>query len=248
MPDLLGPAISRRLCKLKERCSLFVAVSQFIRKKLLAQGFPDDKICVHYIGIDTRSFSPSPAVKRRPTVLFVGRLVEKKGCEYLIRAMQSVQEAAPQAELVVIGDGPLRPSLEKLATSTLRRVKFLGLQTQEQIRDWMNQASVLSAGSGTEPQRVEWMEAASEVKSNSRLGQSGVLSGFQLFAKINCTLAQFGETPVDTPPLRPQFADLAAQGLVITNTAGVVALKLTCPTDPGDELHRPQLQTGQPGR
>ncbi|MFZ0746385.1 MAG: glycosyltransferase [Terracidiphilus sp.] len=148
-----GRRYLRRLCKLKERCSLFVAVSQFIRKKLLAQGFPDDKICVHYIGIDTRSFSPSPAVKRRPTVLFVGRLVEKKGCEYLIRAMQSVQEAAPQAELVVIGDGPLRPSLEKLATSTLRRVKFLGLQTQEQIRDWMNQASVLStpsvvAGSG----------------------------------------------------------------------------------------------------
>jgi hypothetical protein len=85
----------------------------------------------------------------------------------------------------------------------------------------------------TEPQRVEWMEAASEVKSNSRLGQNGALSGFQLFAKINCTLTQFGETPVDTPPLRPQFADLAVQNLVITNTAGVVALKLTCPTDPG---------------
>jgi hypothetical protein len=39
---------------------------------------------------------------------------------------------------------------------------------------------------------------------------------------------------VETPPIRPQFPDLAAQNLVITNTAGVVALKLTCPTDPGD--------------
>ena len=86
----------------------------------------------------------------------------------------------------------------------------------------------------TEPQRVEWMEAASAVKSNSRLGQSGALSGFQLFAKINCTLAQFGGAPVDTPPLRPQFADLAPQNLVITNTGGVVALKLGCPTDPGE--------------
>ena len=87
----------------------------------------------------------------------------------------------------------------------------------------------------TEPQRVEWMEAATAVKSTSRLGQSGALSGFQLFAKINCTLAQFGQDQVDTPPLRPQFADLAPQNLVITNTVGVIALKLTCLGDPGED-------------
>ena len=86
----------------------------------------------------------------------------------------------------------------------------------------------------TEPQRAEWMAAASAVKSTSRLGQSGALSGFQLFTKINCTLAQFGGAPVDTPPLRPQFPDLAVQDLVITNTGGTIALSLTCPTDPGD--------------
>jgi hypothetical protein len=77
------------------------------------------------------------------------------------------------------------------------------------------------------------MAAASAVMSTSRLGQSGTLSGFQLFAKINCTLAQLGQEQVDTPPLRSQFADLAPQDLVITNMGGVVALKLTCPTDPG---------------
>ncbi len=86
----------------------------------------------------------------------------------------------------------------------------------------------------TETQRAEWMAAATAVKSTSRLGQSGALSGFQLFTKINCTLAQFGQTSVTTPPLRPEFPDLAPQGLAITNTGGVVALKLTCPTDPGD--------------
>ena len=86
----------------------------------------------------------------------------------------------------------------------------------------------------TETQRAEWMAAATAVKSTSRLGQNGALSGFQLFTKINCTLVQFGQVQVETPPTRPQFADLAVQNLVITNTAGVVALKLTCPTDPGD--------------
>ena len=85
-----------------------------------------------------------------------------------------------------------------------------------------------------EVQRAAWMAAAKEAKSNSRLGQSGALSGFQLFAKINCTLAQFGQEQVDAPPAHPQFPDLAPTNLVITNTGGVIALKLTCPADPGE--------------
>jgi hypothetical protein len=85
-----------------------------------------------------------------------------------------------------------------------------------------------------EIQRTAWVAAAKETKSNSRLGQSGALSGFQLFAKINCTLAQFGQEQVDAPPARPQFPDLAPASLAITNTGGVIALKLACPTSPGD--------------
>ena len=85
-----------------------------------------------------------------------------------------------------------------------------------------------------EAQRAAWMAAAKEAKSTTRLGQNGTLSGFQLFAKINCTLAQFGQDQVDAPPAQPQFPDLAPQGLVITNTAGAIALKLTCPANPGE--------------
>ncbi len=86
----------------------------------------------------------------------------------------------------------------------------------------------------TETQRAEWMAAATAVKSTSRLGQNGALSGFQLFTKINCTLAQFGQADVQTPPLRPQFPDLVPQNLVIPTKGGAVALQLTCPTDPGE--------------
>jgi hypothetical protein len=39
---------------------------------------------------------------------------------------------------------------------------------------------------------------------------------------------------VDAPPARPQFPALAPQNLVITNTGGVIALKLTCPANPGE--------------
>jgi hypothetical protein len=85
----------------------------------------------------------------------------------------------------------------------------------------------------TEPQRAAWMAAAEDAMSNPRLNQNGKLSGFLLYTKINCTLAQFGQPTVVAPPERPQFPDLAPQNLTITNTGGVIALKLTCPTDPG---------------
>jgi hypothetical protein len=84
-----------------------------------------------------------------------------------------------------------------------------------------------------ETQRAAWIAAAQNYKTHARLGQSGPLTGAQFFNKINCTLALFGQDQVDAPPAPPQFPDLAPQGLVITNTAGVVALKLTCPTNPG---------------
>jgi hypothetical protein len=95
--------------------------------------------------------------------------------------------------------------------------------------------SRVSAGwrSLQEAQRAAWMAAADEVKSNSRLGQNGTLSGFLLFTKINCTLARFGQAQVDAPPARPQFPAMAPTGLVITNTGGTIALKLTCPASPG---------------
>ena len=86
----------------------------------------------------------------------------------------------------------------------------------------------------TEAQRVAWVAAAKEAKSSTRLGQNGTLSGFLLFTKINCTLAQFGQEQVTAPPAQPQFPDLAPQNLSITNTAGAIALKLTCPTSPGE--------------
>jgi glycosyltransferase involved in cell wall biosynthesis len=139
----------RRRETLKHEGKLFIAVSQFIRRKLLEQGFPSDKIVVHYIGVDTKAFQPDLAVRREPTVLFVGRLTEKKGCEYLIRAMSRVQATMPEVQLIVVGDGPLRAELEGLAARLLRRYKFVGMQPSRVVRSWMNRARLLCAPSVT---------------------------------------------------------------------------------------------------
>ena len=119
-----------------------IAVSQFIRDQLLLRGGVADKIVVHYIGIDRQVFCPQVDQIREPIVLFVGRLVEKKGGEYLVRAMAAVQRQLPMVRLVVIGDGPLRSHLQTLADQLAVRVTFLGKQSPEQVRHWMNRAQV----------------------------------------------------------------------------------------------------------
>ena len=134
---------------LKHEAQLFIAVSKYIKAKLLEQGFPQNKIVVHYIGVDTEIFQPDPTVLREPIVLFVGRLVDKKGCQYLIRAMAQVQAAMPDVELVIIGDGPLKRDLEKLSAKSLRRYRFLGAQPHHIVRSWMNRALLLGAPSVT---------------------------------------------------------------------------------------------------
>lgn len=139
----------RRRDALKQKVQQFIAVSQFIKDRLVQQGFPESKILVHYIGVDVDQFQPDLSLPRRPVVLFVGRLTEKKGCEYLIRAMAQVQTNYPDAKLVVIGDGTLRRDLEAQAQASLKSYKFLGMQPPEIVREWMNKSLVLAAPSVT---------------------------------------------------------------------------------------------------
>jgi glycosyltransferase involved in cell wall biosynthesis len=132
----------RRREALKDEAHLFIAVSDFIKNRLIEQGFSEDKICVHYIGVDTEIFQPDAAITREPVVLFVGRLTEKKGCKYLIQAMAQVQSSLKDAKLVIIGDGNLYVELRALAEKTLQNYEFLGLQPPDVVKAWMNKASV----------------------------------------------------------------------------------------------------------
>ena len=137
----------RRRKALEAGSALLIAVSNFIRSELIRQGFSAEKILTHYVGVDTELFSPDSAISREPIVLFTGRLAEKKGCEYLIRAMAKVQETASDAKLVIIGDGPLRGELERIAAGCLRHYRFLGFQPQEVVKQWMNKARLFGAPS-----------------------------------------------------------------------------------------------------
>lgn len=63
--------------------------------------------------------------------------------------MSSVQTVNPEIELVIIGDGPLRSTLEKLAEELLCKYRFLGVQSPKDVHAWMNRALVFSVPSIT---------------------------------------------------------------------------------------------------
>jgi glycosyltransferase involved in cell wall biosynthesis len=99
-----------------------------------------DKCVVIPFGIDVDRLKPTAVIDGkaadiavrfpRPRVLFVGRLVEYKGVEYLIRAMEQVDATA-----LIVGDGPLRNSLEVLAngTNAKDRIHFPGHLSDDEV-------------------------------------------------------------------------------------------------------------------
>jgi glycosyltransferase involved in cell wall biosynthesis len=99
------------------------AVSSALKAEVVALGIDERQVDVLPMGVDTTRFTPqafSPALRARlnplgPVLLFVGRLVEKKGARYAIEGMPKIVAAHPDARLIIVGDGPLRSELEALA-------------------------------------------------------------------------------------------------------------------------------------
>ncbi|EKQ52695.1 MAG: glycosyltransferase [Methanobacterium sp. Maddingley MBC34] len=86
------------------------------RKFCLEAGFDGDKIDVIPFGVDTDFFRPLDVYKDENIfqILSVGYLIERKGFEYLIRAMPHVLEQHKYARLKIVGSGPLESELKGL--------------------------------------------------------------------------------------------------------------------------------------
>jgi glycosyltransferase involved in cell wall biosynthesis len=116
------------------RAAAITTVNSQMKAQLVAWGQPAEKISLLPMGVDTETVGAiSASTEKVPgQLLVVGRLVEKKGIEYLFEALRILREraaaetssAASNAKLLVIGDGPIRADLEAKAAGL--PVTFLG--------------------------------------------------------------------------------------------------------------------------
>lgn len=140
-----------RFAALFRHGDLFLPVSRAFRDRLVAAGAPAERTIVHHSGIDLSRFPFTTRSRpdRRPTLLFVGRLTEKKGLRYVLDALALLRTEGVDADLDVIGDGPLRRDVEAQITDLGLgdRVRLLGGRAHTEVAARMRSAHVLVAPS-----------------------------------------------------------------------------------------------------
>ncbi len=125
-----------------DRAKYIVVVSQRMNDQLTSLGAPADKVVYNPYGVDCDLFRGATPSAAAPTLLAVGRFVEKKAPHSTISAFAMAREKYPDAKLRMIGDGPLLPRCRELAgqLGIERAVEFLGTQSPFVIRDEMSRA------------------------------------------------------------------------------------------------------------
>ena len=137
-------ALKPILLKVWQNAAILVAVSDGLRR-LALKADPNANIMVIPNGIDIEEFRPLSKGKNEENhILFVGRLDSyRKGVHFLLQALKKLNEEKLPCKLTIIGDGPYRPRLEKLARAlNLRNTEFLGHIPNERLPVYYNQADM----------------------------------------------------------------------------------------------------------
>ena len=146
-------------CDLFRRGDAFLPVSEHWRNRLIEHDCPAERIHVHHMGIDIDRFSfharqtSGRGKGNQPLrVITVGRLVEKKGIAYGLEAVPLLAHRGHRILYTIIGDGPLRTHLERLAgvLGIAENVRFLGARDHRNVRQLIYQSDVMLAPSTTD--------------------------------------------------------------------------------------------------
>lgn len=135
--------IKRWIIKRSQRLTV---VSHAMKDAVVDMGIPANKVSVISMGVDLKEgFVPAHHKKcASKKLLFVGRLVEKKGLKILIDAMPRILSRFPDVKLTVAGSGPLDADLRKQCRSLglSDHVLFLGSQPQSKLPGLYQQATM----------------------------------------------------------------------------------------------------------
>lgn len=152
--NLLGrDALARRMMVwAASRAAAAIGVCTDLTLQLHAWGVTAGKLHVLPNGVDLQRFVPQPTAAARartglqgaPALLCVGNLVAVKGQALALEALALLHRTRPQATLTLLGDGPLRPTLERQARNLglAGHVRFAGRVANEELAAWYSAADL----------------------------------------------------------------------------------------------------------
>lgn len=140
-----------RAANLVSSDSLAIAVSSFIRDRLISVGGREDRTIVHHMGVSVNGVTElsEQANIQSARIVAVGRLVEKKGFDDLIAAVGLLPERWRDSEVNIIGEGPERQKLEHLARRLRVNVVFHGRLDPASVAKRVKDGDVFCAPSKT---------------------------------------------------------------------------------------------------
>jgi glycosyltransferase involved in cell wall biosynthesis len=211
------------LARKAERALKIFCISDFNQQFLLSQGLPQHKLTVVRCGVSFAAVDRKPARQRdRIRIGTLGRMVDKKGFDVLIRAFSLLAKEHGEMELSIAGDGPLRDELRQLTQELglTSRVVFEGALAHRQVAGWMQSLDMFVLACKRDPRGdmdgipVVLMEAMSQ----SVPVISTRLSGIPELVKHECTglLAE----PGDSVSLAMQMRRLLSDPVLMDNMVG----------------------------
>ena len=203
MPDgrgLRGWAKRRFLAWVFSRCDAFLSIGQANRNYYVGRGCAAERI-FHmgyavdnaFFGAAARAARPHRAALRRslgldhgPVILFAGKMIARKGPEWLLRAWTETAWPRPRPNLVYVGDGEMRAALERAAPP---EVRFLGFKNQSELPALYDLADVFVLPADREPWGLavnESMACGTAVVLTDQVGCASDLVDHACGAVVRC--------------------------------------------------------------
>ena len=196
--------VHRMLGTWRRKVTRYIALTEFARDKFIEAGLPAEKIVVkpNVVKVPDDIVPIQKGLGRPPRVVYIGRLSSEKGVDVLVRAWTELDVVPTGTELWLVGDGPERERLEKLAkehAETHPPIRFLGTKSHDEALSILRDSNLLVLPSVCyETFGLAVMEAAalgvpalvSHVGAPSSLvvpGETGMV--FQLGDALDCARA-----------------------------------------------------------
>jgi glycosyltransferase involved in cell wall biosynthesis len=139
------PARSALMKKWLNKANTIFCASQALADVLQKTGINKHKLAVNYNGVNPEVFYPVDQKPHHQHFVFVGSLIETKGCNELLSAFIQVKHKHPEIELDIIGEGPMKKILaEKISQSGFTdSIRLQGSVVLSKVAEFIRHANIL---------------------------------------------------------------------------------------------------------